>query len=357
MDLGSRDYSLNFRGFEHNDPERVQRFKAFCEANFSLSPDKAHSILSSSATTVLTHSGSLEELEALAKVLREIGALVDVSEPDAELSFGSPHLPSTQDLHRLFAREREQTLQDIENIDTIEPDTHVSPNPKQRSTLYLLTADIDIAAQRKALRDKASIKTVQQSSPRPHAKGRRPALALSLTGCVVVGVSALFALSRFSPNVVDAPPVFGIAHRHTTQGTPLLTNAEPARNLSGSTKVRGVSIEAKILIGPKSLSLSSLAIATNSSDRGAQSFIQSISDNAIFRRAEGEPAFLSENERGVWTGDVTVSLFTDTNGEIARQSRTYQATVRLNGERSGSLELRDTNTGENIVTVPLASTN
>lgn len=355
MDLGSRDYSLNFRGFEHDDPERVQRFKAFCEANFSLSPDRAHSILSSSATTVLTHSGSLEELEALAKVLREIGALVDVSEPDTDGLLPSAHLPSTQELHRLFARERDQTLEKEEDGGQFDEDS--AEKPRLRSTLYLITANIDIAAQRKALRERAVSGAAQSTSPTTHSRKNIFAIALCLVGLVLAGAVAFIGLGRSSSLSVETPPLFGITHRSAEPRAQSLANTGPIKTLIGRSIVKGVSIESKVLVGPKSLSLSSLAISNNPSTTGTQSFIELVAGDATFRRAEGEPVFLKETGTGAWSGDVIVSIFTDNNGELSQLSRTYNVAVRLTATQSGTLELRDSMTGEVSATIPLASSN
>lgn len=354
MDLGSRDYSLNFRGFEHNDPERVQRFKAFCEANFSLSPDRAHSILSSSATTVLTHSGSLEELEALAKVLREIGALVDVSEPDQAELLASGHLPSTQELHRLFARDREQALQEEEAVVAY---VETKPNRKLRSTLDLLTVNIDVREQRKTIWDKSSSAKTQPTLQSIQSRTKLLVTGLSCLTLLGIGVAGALYASSSSSRVIETPPVFGVAQRPARQAIPLVPDSGPVRNLSARTNLKGVSIETKVLVSAKSLSISSLAISSLGSTTGAQSFLHSITDNATFRRAEGEPAFLTEVEPHIWQGDVIVSIFSDSNGDVSRISRTYQATVRLTGEQSGSLELRDAATGETSSPISLSSPN
>ena len=354
MDLGSRDYSLNFRGFEHNDPERVQRFKAFCEANFSLSPDRAHSILSSSATTVLTHSGSLEELEALAKVLREIGALVDVSEPESDDSLATHHLPSTQELHRLFGRDREEALHEGHPVVAL---VDSKPNRKLRSTLDLLTVNVDVRAQRKALRGKTTTSTTQQL-PRPKSsRGTFFAIGGALVGLTLAGAAAVMLRGPSSQGVIETPSVFGMPQRPVRQALPLLGNTGPVKNLITRTTVRGVSVEAKVLVSAKSLSISSLAISAVGTSSETQTFIRSISDGATFRRAEAEPSFLKEIEPGVWQGDVIVSIFSDGSGEGSRLSRTYQATIRLTGENVGSLELRDSLTGDTSPLLQLSSPN
>lgn len=323
MDLSSKDFSLNFRGFEHDDPETVQRFTAFCEANFALSPETVRSLQQSPETVVLTHGGSIEELEALAKVLREIGAVVDVSsDPSGDISalVGGP---SSQELHRLFGGGSPS-----ENDD--KPTFCPYPPPLGRS-LYLLSSSGSVV-DRKALRQRAL-----QNSPEPLASTTEPAAksrSLVTTTClaIVVGMIALAVAASLVKR--DSLLVRSSNDRNFQEHSraEILRKEQqrvesgPARTLSASATVDGFDVELKVLASNTAVSISSLMF--NPTDSATQATRSGV------RRIIGEPVFLTEASPGTWVGSIILSVSVEENGTTAHVSAPASITVRFDAHQA-----------------------
>jgi hypothetical protein len=317
MDLSSKDFSLNFRGFEHDDPETVQRFTAFCEANFALSPETVRLLQHSPETIVLTHGGSVEELEALAKVLREIGAVVDVS---ADPSHDIPSLvggPSTQELHRLFGKRTPG-----ENDDT--PNFCPYPPPLGRS-LYLLSKS-DGFVDRRSLRQRALQNATDHpiSSHAPPVKRNRTLLAVSCA-TLLAGVMALATAGYWikSKGVSGASPnerAFLGQHRaDSLHRDPTKVALGPARTLTAAAVVNGFNVELKVLASQAAVSVSSLVFTpTDSAIPGI---------GATVRRIVGEPVFLTEASPGTWVGSIILSVSVEENGTTAHVAVPASITV------------------------------
>ncbi len=309
MELITRDFSLNFRGFEHQDPETVQRFRAFCEANFDLLPEEALQLSAPKKTIVLTHSSSPEELEALAKVLREIGALVEVAEESAPSSLEYSPLPSTQDLHRLFRQD----------VDTpILYDRHRSKVSPIGSTIYLLNPKAAASAEHAEVfrrRKKAEVTTAAPSGKRLGVK----TLAVSLlVGGMILGA----AFSRqylqnsqdkqnWTAPVSAAPPVL-------TATTEIKHDA--FKPLTGVSEIGGYSVELKALISSTAASIRSFNVAPSALKQGT---VQTL------KRIEGDPTFLKEVSSGVWEGVLTFYATESREGQEVRSQRQAKIVIAL----------------------------
>lgn len=348
MDVSGKDFSLTFRGFEHNDPETVERFTAFCEANFALSPETVRLIHNSPDTIVLTHGGSVEELEALAKVLREIGAVVDVS---ADTPHDIPSLvggPSTQELHRLFGGQSAS-----ENDDT--PNSCPYPPPLGRS-LYLLS-NSEAFVDRRALRQRAR----QTSARAPEAitqptRGNSPIITFSWLAVVVglmVVVSAM-ALMRKEGLLAGAnrAPSTTIAQRaDAARRDPPRVESSPARTLQGSLSHDRFLVEMKALASASAVSISSLTFTPTGRD--------SAPNGILIRRIVGEPTFLKEPTPGTWLGPIVLSVFIERNGESSHF--TVPATISVQVSSSGSaratLQVEQTPSRDSTVAASVSDTN
>lgn len=306
MDLGSKDFSLNFRGFEHDDPETVQRFTAFCEANFALSPETVRLLQHSPDTVVLTHGGSVEELEALAKVLREIGAVVDVSSDTTHDISPIVGGPSTQELHRLFGK-RSQS----ENDDT--PNSCPYPPPLGRS-LYLLSKSGGMV-DRRALRQRA----LQDSGELPPPPNTTPVKSRTLLtmSCVALlaGVVAFVTASMtvHRNGVLGGSPngkTFQDQHRaDSVRRDSTRTELGPTRTLTAVTRVNGFSVDLKVVASQAAVSISSLSFTPTD--------ISVSSAGGAVRRIVGEPVFLTEAAPGTWVGSLILSVSVEENGITA----------------------------------------
>jgi hypothetical protein len=309
MELTTRDFSLNFRGFEHEDPETMQRFRDFCEANFDLLPEQTLQLAGPEKTVVLTHSNSPEELEALAKVLREIGALVEVAEESAPSSLEYTPLPSTQDLHRLF---RQDTNVPILN------DRHRSAVSPIGSSLYLLNpkaaASIEHAEmfrRRKRTRDGATA----QSSNRLGVK--TVAVSLLIGGMIIAA-----ALSLQNPQ--------GSAHKQSwnspvSAAPPVLTATteikhDASKPLAGASEVAGYSVELKALVSSTAASIRSFTVTPVATKEG---IVQTL------KRVEGDPTFLKEISNGVWEGVLTFYVTESREGRDVRSQRQSRIVIAL----------------------------
>jgi hypothetical protein len=309
MELITRDFSLNFRGFEHQDPETVQRFRAFCEANFDLLPEEALQLSAPEKTIVLTHSSSPEELEALAKVLREIGALVEVAEECAPSSLEYSPLPSTQDLHRLFRQD----------VDTpILYDRHRSKISPIGSTIYLLNPQAAASAEHAELfrrRKRAEISTAAPSAKRLGVK----TLAVSLlVGGMILGA----AFSRqylqksqdkqnWTAPVSTAPPVL-------TATTEIKHDA--FKPLTGMSELGGYVVELKALVSSTAASIRSFNVAPSALNQGTV---------RTLKRIEGDPTFLKEVSGGVWEGVLTFYATESREGQEVRSQRQARIVIAL----------------------------
>ena len=323
MDLSGKEFTLNFRGFEQDDPETVKRFSAFCEANFALAPDTFGDTGSGAETIVLTQGESPEALEALAKVLREIGARVDVCE-DRRLDEHTKLVgPSTQELHRLFKHQPED--------EPVNSDGPSCPYPSLGRTLYLLNRS-DSVFDRRTLRTK---------TPRPQesheistvARQRRTAfVALSIIS-LIVGTLVLIAtavlLQRAPLPVSEKEQRSSFQsreHSEKTMGDRTAKEIQSTRNLNAATRVNGFNLELKVLTSARSLSVSSLTLVPGAENR--------MSDGSMIKRIVGDPAFLAESSPGNWTGSVRLSVFVDTEAEESHLTIPARISVHVNKDHT-----------------------
>jgi hypothetical protein len=323
MDLSSKEFTLNFRGFEQDDPETVKRFTAFCEANFALSPETFEDTLPSSDAIVLTHGESPEALEALAKVLREIGARVEVSEEyriDEGTSLGGP---STQELHRLFGHHHENNTKNV--------DGPSCPYPTLGRTLYLLNRP-DGVLDRRRLRAKAPhSEHIQEARPRI-ARRHQTFFALSAAS-LVFGTLALIAASLL---VKSQPPLLEdqgqrsvFTPREQTENTRndiSINNAPAAKTLSANARVSGFTVDLKVLVSSRSLSMSALTLVPIVE--------MGMRDGSTIQRIIGDPTFLTESSTGEWKGTVRLSVFVDLAGQKSHLTVPAQISVRMSNDNT-----------------------
>jgi hypothetical protein len=312
MDVTTRDFSLNFRGFEHEDPETVRRFCAFCEANFDLLPEQAERLATRDETIVLTHSNSSEELEALAKVLREIGARVEVSQDSFPSDFEYTALPNTQDLHRLFS------------IDT---DTGAASSGRNSriapigSSLYLVNPTLASPEHAEILRRRK--RSVAET---PSTQGERRFLgALSTAALVLIGVALGVIVGRVAFQQRESDPNWKASIQPAPQTMPASTliTHDISKPLSGVVEVSGYRIEVKTLISSTAASIRSFHGDSISPVDG---------DTPNPRRFEGDPAFLENVRDGVWEGTLTFYTFQTQHGEEVRAQRQARVTITLQRE-------------------------
>jgi hypothetical protein len=322
MDLSSKDFSLNFRGFEHDDPETVKRFTAFCRANFPLSPDTFGGSGVHSDTVVLAHGESHEELEALAKVLREIGARVDVSKKDEAGSDPPFRAPSTQELHRLF--EHHQHDGGITGAPSC-------PYPPLGRTLYVFT-NSDEVFDRRRLRQKGARSA--EAQPQLTSESRKGNSLLVL--CIVSLTIGLVALATAGLLLKRNPPALDLrTERNFGQSRSLnepMTNGGAAqriaraRTLSANASVSGFTIAMKVLASESALSISSLTLSPITQP--------SANDARAIKRIVGDPTFLSEQSSGEWIGSVLLSVFVDENGQESHLTIPAEVIVKIDQEHT-----------------------
>jgi hypothetical protein len=322
MDLSSKDFTLNFRGFEHDDPETVKKFTAFCEANFALSPEQVNLLGSNPNTIVLTHGGSLDELEALAKVLREIGALVEVSKDhEGEL----PSLlgaPSTQELHRLFG-----SRQGSSNDDAAPSCPY--PPPLGRS-LYLFS-NSDAVVDRRALRRKMNSVAISTDTKKTTLRSSHRALLIFSALTLGLGVAALVVaavlLKRGAVNHNRANATFSQSRfaEDARIGTTAQEDAPP-RTLISTINTQDLGVELKVVASTKAVSVNSLTLTPQGDPRPQ--------DGITIKRIVGDPTFLSEISPGQWQGTVLLSIFMEDGGIPSHFTTPAEIEVRVNGDRS-----------------------
>lgn len=334
MDLSSKDYSLNFRGFEQNDPETVQRFTAFCEANFALSPEVFHPTQEHPLEVVLAQGESSEELEALARVLREIGARVDVSQ-SSHIEGGLPFdPPSTQDLHRLFRQHNDDGSNNAS--------APSCPYPPLGRTLYLLTQS-DGTFDRRRIRSNQYGGDSPQQTPRSTLTGNRALLVLSVTS-LCVGLLALLAVAF----LVAKTPVLSSHERvyrssvssriqsEQLKGEARMPEGTSPKTLRAHSRLGDFNVELKVLASPGALSVSSLAFTPLARTL--------MTDGAIVKRAVGDPTFLAESSPGTWKGPLIISIFVDKDGAESHFTIPALVTVSVNSDHTlgrAFVEIRD----------------
>ena len=324
MDLSSKEFTLNFRGFEQDDPETVKRFTAFCEANFALDPEIFFDTKEDTDTVVLTHGESPEALEALANVLREIGARVEVSQECRFVENAQFSGPSTQDLHRLFEPHNE------EGVNT--SDGPSCPYPPLGRTLYLLTQS-DGVFDRRRLR----AKTFRSNAPQePEVRTTRQHHTLLVVSAVFLctGIIALVAattlLKRSSPTR-EGDQRASLLSREPSERTRVelpVREAQSARTLSANTPANGFSVEVKVLASSSSLSLSGLTLMPNDQSR--------MNDGSMIKKAVGDPTFLVETAPGEWSGRVQLSVFVDTNGRESHLTIPARVLVKMRSDNTAA---------------------
>ena len=314
MDVSSKDFALNFRGFEQSDPETVKRFIAFCEANFAVSPDLFMPSRTNPLTVVLAQGESSEELEALAKVLREIGARVDVSEKCHIEEGATIQGPSTQDLHRFFEHHQEEGRNEA-----------FQRYPTLGRSLYLLTQSEGVFDRRQL---RSGRETRQETPPSP----LRWKNSLAIPGLIslLVGMIALVALVSFDTR---APSSASDKRGHSssfpsraqtefTRSDVTLKDGTPPKTLSANATLSGFNVTLKVLASPGTLSISSLTVTPLS--EGA------LRDGTVLRRALGEPTFLSESSSGDWKGSILLSVFLEKYGQEFHVTVPARVTARVN---------------------------
>lgn len=336
MDLSSKEFTLNFRGFEQNDPETVKRFTAFCEANFALAPEVIFDTREDTDTVVLTHGESPEALEALATVLREIGARVEVSRECRFVENAQFGGPSTQDLHRLFDPHNHESVNDT--------DGPSCPYPPLGRTLYLLTQSDGVFDRRK-LRPKTFRSDAHQEPEIRTGRRHTPLLVVSaLFMCIgILGLVAATAIvKRYSPARGEDQRSSFLSREpnERTREDLLAREAQATRTLSANTLANGFSVNVKVLASAGSLSLSGLTIIPNEQSR--------MSDGSMIKRIVGDPTFLAQTVRGEWSGRVQLAVFVDTDGRESHITIPARMSVKMSGDNtSGQAIIEVTNDASN----------
>jgi hypothetical protein len=349
MDVSSKEFTLNFRGFEHNDPETVKRFTAFCEANFALSPNTFGDVNENAETVVLTQGESPEALEALAQVLREIGARVEVSQGFNEAEASSLSAPSTQELHRLFGHLNEDG--------SSYTDGPSCPYPPLGRTLYLLTQSDGVfdrrrlrpktyrseARRKKALQEEARHETETPAPGRHHAILVASAISLCV-GLLTLIAAALLAKSfQVSLNGREGRSFLQSREQNETTKSDLpLKDIPPARTLTASARIDWFTIDVKVLASSRSLSLSALTLTPS---EGSQA-----DEGSVIKKIVGDPTFLTEVSPGEWSGQVQLSVFIDTDGQESHMTIPARVSVKVsNDNAAGSAILEIANEASNRV--------
>lgn len=305
MELNSRDFSLNFRGFEHQDAERIERFRAFCEANFGLPPEDSRNLATPNHTFVLTHSSSPQELEALAQVLREIGARVEVAEETSAAS-EQTILPSTQELHRLFGPQSEEAALREGRACKFSP---------VGSSLYLLNPSASTQPEAEIIQRRALRRASREAS-----SFRPVATAAILGGGLLLFVSltsvVFYMVLRGDPSLTLPQKGRALVVTSASNIPSLPIQTEPSRSVSGRTNENGFAIELKGLLGGSAVSVSSFKAHKEGTPTG-------------IRRLEAEPVFLNQSMPGVWEGSMPMYATVESQG-IEQQQRLQSAiTIRI----------------------------
>ena len=322
MDLSSKEFTLNFRGFEQDDPETVKRFTAFCEANFALNPEIFFDTKEDTDTVVLTHGESPEALEALATVLREIGARVEVSRECRFVESSHFGGPSTQALHRLFEPHNDAGVNDT--------DGPYCPYPPLGRTLYLLTQS-DGVFDRRRLRPKTFRSDAQQDPGIRTTRRRHPFLVVSAI-VLCIGILALIAatafLQRYSPTLGGDQRSSFLPREPSerTIGKIPARGAQATRTLSANTRANGFSVDVKVLASASSLSLSGLTLIPNDRSR--------MNDGSMITKAVGDPTFLVQTVQGEWSGRVQLSVFVDTDGQESHITIPAWVSVKMSSDNT-----------------------
>lgn len=323
MDLSSKEFTLNFRGFEQDDPDTVKRFTAFCEANFALSPDTFGDTPLCADGVVLTHGESPEALEALAKVLREIGARVDVSEDCRIEEHAALEGPSTQELHRLFGHQQENGAAN--------QDGPSCPYPPLGRTLYLLNGS-DHVLDRRRVRPKCHHPEGNQETRVDHPRRRATLVAISVIS-LAIGSLALIAamlLIKRSPGLLDErghrPSFQSREHAEKTRSDNPVKDGQSTKSLNANARINGFNLELKVLASGRSLSISALTMIPDAESR--------MSDGSMIKRIVGDPAFLAESYPGDWTGPLRLSVFIDTDGRESHLTIPARVSVKVNDDNS-----------------------
>jgi hypothetical protein len=322
MDLGSRDFALNFRGFEHNDPAAFARFAHFCHANFALSPEAATLLASRPDCIVLTRGRSFEELEALAEVLRDIGAQVDVSEafsgPEQTLLASHPE----GEIHRVFIEENLEThlTHDLPRGRTRRRSYRAGPYTPLQITTPRGDAikNWGVPRHQKRLAVRGLIPDERTPTAQRSLSARAVTLAIVLAGII-------FGAYTFMPPLITKKEELPTKREFILSKHPFLpSSASPARLISGTTSQGGFKIALKVMASDKLVSVSSLLFVANEARTEGDN-----NHEISVARVEGDPAFLREETAGRWVGVVPVSLFIKEGGEVAQFTTPAQVVVRI----------------------------
>jgi len=325
MDLGSGDFALNFRGFEHKDPAAFARFAHFCHANFALSPEATTLLASRLDSIVLTRGRSFDELEALAKVLREIGAQVDVSEAFSDPEQTSLGSHPESEIQRVFTEESFETplARDLPRGRTRRRSYRAGPyTPLQIATPRSEAInDWGIPRHQKRLAVRGLISDERPTTPQRSLSARAVTLAIMLAGIV-------FGAYTFMPPLAVKQEGLPTKRESILSKHPLLpSDANPARLIVGATSQGGFTIALKVMVSDKLVSISSLLFVANEARTGGDS-----NDESSVARVEGDPAFLREESTGRWVGVVPVSLFIKEGGEVVQFTTPARVVVRIPGD-------------------------
>jgi hypothetical protein len=319
MDLSSKEFTLNFRGFEQDDPETVQRFTAFCEANFTLSPDTFGDARDRPDAVVLTHGDSPEALEALAMVLREIGARVDVSN-DCKIEEGTALVGlSSQELYRLFGHAQEEFSTGGNGL--------ACPYPPLGRTLYLLNRSDGVFDRRhiraKNYRPNVTQKTLPQAPRKHQTLVAISVIVIALGMLVLITAALLVTRTQLLFDKQGERSLFWPRdHAEKTRSEA----HQGAKSLSAHVRVGGFNVDLKVLASSRSLSISALTLTPDADSP--------MSDGSRIKRVVGDPTFLTESSSGEWSGRVQLSVFVDTNGEESYLTIPAKISVRMSTDSS-----------------------
>lgn len=300
LEVGTGDLSLSVRGLEQKDPQTVERFRAFCQSNFGLSQEVTDSLGATSDTIVLSIGASEEELRALAKVMSEIGALVEISRGTPSHDFNRSTLTHTNArrsnarVTRLFTLSTEQGSHGDSNS-TLDPAEVLLSSP----TTLRLHHDITLR-NRRSLR--TATRAIAEREPSlkqpPYRLRRRVMIGLCALLCTFAALS-LFIHSYLTSESLASLPRFSMVQ--TDQGlAPRLPPPSFSQTLHGSLLSRWSALSLEVLISKTTVSVSSLVLAIER--EGLPSL-----------KAQAEPLFLAERAPGIWIGELLLSVVKDGN--------------------------------------------
>jgi len=265
LEVGSGDFSISVRGFQNDDPATAERVRAFCKANFGLSAETTDPLTSHSDTIVLTLPASEDELRALAKVLREIGALVEISRGELSPRTSSlPHHGSVADIQRIFrsGHDSQRSSGDFAREFSDPPRLTPEFGPfRHDATLRKRRSQAKNARAPRLAPSHISRSTRQLT---PYVSFRALIISLSVVCAATIGALTM----RHSPTIHERTSLSGVMEPPTRRAELPLPESM-TNTLHGTLSTEALSIEMRALISNSTVSISSLTITIHQSTGGS----------------------------------------------------------------------------------------